>query len=269
MSKAKKGVVYLVGAGPGDPELLTLRAASLLASADVIFHDDLVPPAILDHAHPEAIVISVGKRCGNKRITQEEIHSLLIHAARSGQSVVRLKSGDPLVFGRAAEEMDALSAANIPFDVVPGITAAFAAAASLRTSFTDRRVASKIIFATGHQATHPSQLQNETTQENSAVWHGMLPEDATLVVYMPGRDYRALAENLLAQDVAADMPCVAVSCAGQPEQSISTTTLDHLAGLETGPAPVLLLIGRPMAVACQRNANHTAVIDESLYALAL
>ncbi|HUZ04384.1 MAG TPA: uroporphyrinogen-III C-methyltransferase [Acidobacteriaceae bacterium] len=271
MSDAQKGVIYLVGAGPGDPELLTLRAASLLASADIIFHDDLVPQAILDCAHAQAIIISVGKRCGKKRITQEEIHALMIHAAQSGQSVVRLKSGDPLVFGRAAEEMEALAAANIPFHVVPGITAAFAAAATLHTSLTDRRTASKIIFATGRQATHPQRKPNTTNQDDAAVWQGALPEDATLIVYMPGRDYRALASNLLQQGLLRDMPCIAVSCAGQPEQTIDATTLEHLAELEAGPAPVLLLIGRPMAIACERNAKVAAKangkIDATLLAL--
>ena len=108
MKTAVKGTVYLVGAGPGDPELLTLKAAGLLATADVVLHDDLVPQAILDLAGLHARVVSVGKRCGNRRITQEQIHALMIEQAQSGSSVVRLKSGDPLIFGRAGEEIEAL-----------------------------------------------------------------------------------------------------------------------------------------------------------------
>ncbi|MGC2301418.1 MAG: SAM-dependent methyltransferase, partial [Acidobacteriaceae bacterium] len=116
MTAAQPGRVSLVGAGPGDPELLTLRAARLLATTDVVLHDDLVPAAVLAHAE-RALVINVGKRCGRKNISQEQINAMMIEYARRGLAVVRLKSGDPLVFGRAGEEMDALRAAGIPFDV--------------------------------------------------------------------------------------------------------------------------------------------------------
>jgi uroporphyrin-III C-methyltransferase len=131
MTRAQSGVVYLVGAGPGDPELLTLRAVRLLESADVVLHDDLVPDELLALVHRHALVTSVGKRCGRPRITQAGIHKLMIESARARQSVVRLKSGDPLVFGRAGEEIAALRAAGIAFEVVPGVTAAFAAGAAL------------------------------------------------------------------------------------------------------------------------------------------
>ena len=152
MMVAEKGTVYLVGAGPGDPELLTVKAAALLRSADLVLHDDLVPAAVLAMAGGQALVVSVGKRCGVKRVRQSEIHSLMIESARQQLSVVRLKSGDPLVFGRAAEEIDALRAADIPFQVVPGITAAFAAAAQIGCSLTDRRSASSVELHTGHKA---------------------------------------------------------------------------------------------------------------------
>lgn len=262
MTKAQKGVVYLVGSGPGDPELLTLCAASLLSSADVVLHDGLITQAVLDRVSPLARVINVEKRCGLKKITQQEIHALMVEAARAGDSVVRLKSGDPLVYGRAAEEMEALQAAEIPFHVVPGITAGFAAAAMLHASLTDRRSASKIIFVTGQQATHtrkPAQNSAPAAAESAPekmepVWQGSLPEDATLIVYMPGRTYRALAENLLAQGMAPEMPCVAVSRAGQPEQRTQSATLEHLAEVEAGPAPTLVMIGQPMARAAERNA---------------
>ena len=188
---ASVGKVYLVGAGPGDPDLLTVKAVRLIRSADVILHDDLVPQAILDYASPSAEIVNVGKRCGTKTITQEEINALMIEHARENRSVVRLKSGDPLIFGRAAEEMDALAEAGIAFQVVPGITAAFAAAAAIGCSLTDRRSASNVIFSTGHHA----QSHNEAP----------LPEleDATRVVYMPGRDLTLLAQEWLAAGPAA------------------------------------------------------------------
>ena len=131
-------IVYLVGAGPGDPDLLTLRALRLLQRADVVLHDDLVSPEILQLVHPAALIQNVGKRCGRKRITQEEIHARMIDAARTGQTVIRLQGGDPSLFGRTGEEMKALREAGIDFEVVPGITAAFAAAASAKISLTER-----------------------------------------------------------------------------------------------------------------------------------
>jgi uroporphyrin-III C-methyltransferase / precorrin-2 dehydrogenase / sirohydrochlorin ferrochelatase len=224
---AVKGRVYLVGAGPGDPDLLTSRAARLLATADVVLNDDLVPEALLALAHPEALAQNVGKRCGAKKITQAEINAMMIENARAGRSVVRLKSGDPLVFGRAAEEIDALRAAGVEFEVVPGITAAFAAAAALGLSLTDRRASSSVHFSSGHHAT------------------GGPPEipEPTRVVYMPGRDFSALAAEWREQGLPGDLPCVAISRAAQPDQRITATTLDDLDTVRPGPAPVLLLAG--------------------------
>src|ERR1700684_4065145 len=144
---AQPGVVYLVGAGPGDPELLTLRALRLLQTADVILPDDLVSDEVLALASPSALVVPVGKRCGQPRITQAGIHALMLEHAGQGRSVLRLKSGDPLIFGRASEEIAALREAAIPFEIVPGITAAFAVAATLQTPLTDRTAASKLILA--------------------------------------------------------------------------------------------------------------------------
>jgi uroporphyrin-III C-methyltransferase len=143
-SAAQPGTVYLAGAGPGDPNLLTIRVLKLLETADVILPDDLVSADILSLAHAGAEIIPVGKRCGQPRITQAEIHVLMLDAARAGRSVLRLKSGDPLIFGRAGEEIGALRQAKIPFEIVPGITTAFAAAARLRTPLTDRSAASKL-----------------------------------------------------------------------------------------------------------------------------
>ncbi|HEX5283657.1 MAG TPA: uroporphyrinogen-III C-methyltransferase [Bryocella sp.] len=237
MTKAQAGKVYRVGAGPGDPELLTVRAVRLLESADVVFHDDLVPDEVLALAHKHALVTSVGKRCGRPRITQQGIHSLMIEAARAGQSVVRLKSGDPLVFGRAGEEIAALRAADVKFEVVPGVTAAFAAGASLALPLTDRKYASKLIFCTGHHA---------TGKDPAPIWSGPLPEDATLVIYMPGRDTARLARELAEAGVAADVPCAAVSQAATTRQSYVVSRLEGLAEMECGPAPLLVLVGRAM-----------------------
>jgi uroporphyrin-III C-methyltransferase len=237
MTTAQKGTVYLVGAGPGDPELLTLRAVRLLESADVVLHVDLVPDEVLALVHRHALITSVGKRCGRPRITQAGIHRLMIESARAGQSVVRLKSGDPLVFGRAGEEIAALRAADVAFEVVPGVTAAFAAGAALRLPLTDRESASKLIFVTGHHA---------AGKDETPLWSGTLPEDATLVVYMPGRDTMRLAQELTASGVAADMPCCAISHAATARQTHAAARLDGLGDLACGPAPLLLLVGRAM-----------------------
>lgn len=226
----EEGKVYLIGAGPGDPDLLTVKALRLLQSAGVVLHDDLVPQAILDLA-PGAEIVNVGKRCGTKSITQDEINALMIEHARAQRSVVRLKSGDPLIFGRAAEEMAALRDAGIPFEVVPGITSALAAAAAIPCSLTDRNSASNVIFSTGHHA----QSHN----------HAPLPqlEDATRVVYMPGRDLTLLAQEWLQEGLPADFPCVIVSRAAQPDQEIQSTTLDRLGEAAPALAPSLLIAG--------------------------
>jgi uroporphyrin-III C-methyltransferase len=240
MTIAQKGTVYLVGAGPGDPELLTLKAADLLATADVILHDDLVPQAILDRAGSQALVRSVGKRCGAAHITQEQIHALMIEHARLGCSVVRLKSGDPVVFGRAGEEIDALEAADVPCEIVSGVTAMFAAAAAMRKSLTDRRSASKIILTTAHHAPEKS------SKGRASFWHGTLPNDATLGIYMPGRDLSALAWDMLAAGLSPELPCAVVSHISLPSQQTRTTTLGNLASVAVGPAPLLVLAGWPL-----------------------
>ena len=238
MTTAQKGVVYLVGAGPGDPELLTLKALRLLETADVVFHDDLVPEEVLARVHGHALVTSVGKRCGRPRITQEGIHALMIESAQAGQSVVRLKQGDPLVFGRAAEEIAALRAAGLAFEVVPGVTAALAAGATLALPLTDRKSASKLIFCTGHHAAEK--------EDAPPIWSGSLPGDATLVVYMPGREMGRIARELREAGVAEDVACCAISHAATERQSWVAGTLRGLGELECGPAPLLLLVGRAM-----------------------
>jgi uroporphyrin-III C-methyltransferase/precorrin-2 dehydrogenase/sirohydrochlorin ferrochelatase len=229
--EAAHGKVALVGAGPGDPELLTVKALRKIEAAEVVLHDDLVPEAILTLASPNAEVVNVGKRCGTKSITQEEIHAMMIDHARSGRSVVRLKSGDPLIFGRAAEEMAALTEAGVAYEVVPGITAAFAAAAAVGCSLTSRNSASNVIFSTGHHA------QSHNVSPMPEI------EDATRVVYMPGRDLRLLALEWMQEGLPGDFPCAIVSRAGQPEQQVQFTILADLADVEAVPAPSLLVAG--------------------------
>ena len=196
------GKVYLAGAGPGDPELLTRRAYSLLLEADIILPDDLVSDEILALTNPAALIIPVGKRCGQPRITQAGIHALMLTHAGLGRSVLRLKSGDPMVFGRANEEIAALREAGIPFEIVPGITTAFAVAASLQTPLTDRATASKLILATAHHA---------ADKAHPVAWDGAFPQDSTLVLYMPGRNFAALTASLLASGIAPETPVAAVS----------------------------------------------------------
>jgi uroporphyrin-III C-methyltransferase / precorrin-2 dehydrogenase / sirohydrochlorin ferrochelatase len=244
--RASAGTAYLVGAGPGDPDLLTVKAVRLIESADVILHDDLVPQAVLDLASASAEIENVGKRCGAKNITQDEINALIVEGARAGRSVVRLKSGDPLLFGRAAEEIEALTEAGIPYAVIPGVSAAFAAAAALGRSLTDRACASNVILSTGHHA----------QSHNRAPLPAL--EDATRVVYMPGRDLALLAEEWMAEGLPAELPCAVVSRAAQPEQEVFHTTLGALGDAEPVAAPSLLIAGWAV-----REANLTAA-SESL-----
>jgi uroporphyrin-III C-methyltransferase/precorrin-2 dehydrogenase/sirohydrochlorin ferrochelatase len=230
-TRAIAGHVALVGAGPGDPELLTVKALRLIESADVLLHDDLVPSAIVNLAPPHAVIVNVGKRCGSKTIAQEEINALMIEHARAGRSVVRLKSGDPLLFGRAAEEMTALEDAGIPFEIVPGVSAAFAAAAALSCSLTDRDWASHVVFSTGHHA------QSHNREALPAL------EAGTRVVYMPGRDLALLAAEWLSEGLPADLPCAVVSRAAQPDQKVVHTILGELGSVAPAAAPSLLIAG--------------------------
>lgn len=238
-------MVYLVGAGPGDPDLLTVRAERLLATAEVVLHDDLVPDAIVSLCSPQALVTSVGKRCGRPRITQVGIHELMIDSARRNLSVVRLKSGDPMVFGRAAEELNALRDAGIPVEVVPGVSAVFAAGAVLQLPLTDRRSASKLILITGNHAA------DKSTGDILPVWQGTLPDDATLAIYMPGRDLAAVVNDLRSAGVPEDMPCVAISCAATPRQQASASALAAFGKIIPGAAPLLVLVGRAMQAMLQ------------------
>ncbi len=247
------GTVYLVGAGPGDPELLTLRAVRLIESADVILHDDLVPQAILDLVKAESDVVNVGKRCGAKTITQEEINGLMVENARAGRSVVRLKSGDPMLFGRASEELAELAEAQVPAEIVPGVSAAFAAAAAIGRSLTDRDWASHVILSTGHHA------QSHNREALPAI------EAGTRVIYMPGRNLALLAAEWLAEGLPEDLPCAVVSRAAQPDQRVFHTTLGALGEAEPAAAPSLLIAGWAVRAmrAGERSIDRAAFIEAS------
>ena len=228
-----KGKVYLVGAGPGDPELLTLKAARLLASADAVLHDDLVPSAILKMISPAAIINNVGKRCGRLSIRQEEINCLMITLASKSLRVVRLKGGDPLIFGRGGEEIAALRAAHIAYEIVPGITTALGAAASAEIPLTDRRASSSVVFLSAHLADHKDQ----------ADWSLLARSGATLVLYMPGSDFRAISRRLRFAGLSPDTPCAIVSRATTAEEQILGTTIQELDGARRLPPPSLLVVG--------------------------
>jgi uroporphyrin-III C-methyltransferase len=229
LARAEKGTVYLVGAGPGSLDLLTLRAHALISSASCLLHDDLVSEEILSLAASDALVRNVGKRCGTKTITQEAINEWMIQFAESGHSVVRLKSGDPLLFGRAAEEIDALLGASIPFELVPGVSAGFAAAALAGIPLTGRISTSRVLFATRH-------LAAGTTNGLA----GITP-NVSLVLYMPGRDYAAIAAELFANGWSASTRCIVASSLGTASQQLETCTLSELAGLARLPSPTLMV----------------------------
>ncbi len=225
--------VFLIGAGPGDPELLTMRAARLLQQADVVLHDALVSREVLERVSPRAKLVDVGKRCGPKLLTQEEINGLLIRYAGSAEVVVRLKGGDPLIFGRAGEEIEALVSAGIKVEVVPGITAGLAAAAAAGVSLTDRRFAASVVFVTAHRSSGRGEVQ----------WKQIARRGSTLVIYMPGEDHARLAREIVAAGVPAQTACAVVSSASRPGQQISWTDLDGLERRPSLPAPAVVIVG--------------------------
>jgi len=227
------GKVYLVGAGPGDPELLTVKAALLLSRAGIVFHDSLVSREILQLIARDAEVIDVGKRCGQKLLTQDEINSLLVSAAANHAVAIRLKGGDPLIFGRAGEEIEALRNAGVDFEIVPGITAALGAAAAAGISLTDRRAASQIVISTFSRGT-----------EGASMDFGAITSTTTLALYMPGPDYAEVAHRLREGGLPDDLPCAIVSNATCAEQQIRWTSVGRLAHEEKLPAPALMIVGR-------------------------
>jgi uroporphyrin-III C-methyltransferase/precorrin-2 dehydrogenase/sirohydrochlorin ferrochelatase len=235
------GRVTLVGAGPGNPELLTLRAVRALHAADVILFDDLVAPEILEFARREAKKMLVGKSGHKPSCKQEEINALMVSLARSGKHVVRLKGGDPMIFGRADEEIDACHACAIPVEVVPGISTAQAAASRLGVSLTHRRDARRVQFVTAH-------AENGTLPENLD-WASIADPAATTAVYMPGRTIAEFAQRAIANGLHAATPAVAVAALGRSGETIVHATLGDIASRlrqETLPTPLLVLIGRTL-----------------------
>ena len=255
------GKVFLVGAGPGDPELLTLKAHRLLQQADLILHDDLVTAAVIALAGPRAIVINVGKRCGVKKITQLQINALMVDAAREGKQVVRLKSGDPGIFGRLNEELDALRSAKVPFEIVPGVTAANAAAASIGVSLTDRHKSSRVVFVSGHQAATKGPI-------NEPDWNSLAQENATIVVYMPGSGLRHLSRKLIAAGLAPETSSVVVAHASTARQKEFWSTVGELGDLDSS-SPSIVLIGRALDPTASRAAIESLSSDDLFGAYSL
>jgi siroheme synthase len=314
--EAVVGKVFLVGAGPGDPDLLTVRALRLLQQADIVLHDALVSPEILAlsrtpeapqpaasalpeapqpaasalpeapqpaasalpeapqpaaSALPEAPqpaasalplsrtpqIIDIGKRCGTKLLTQQEINTLLVAYASKYEVVVRLKGGDPSIFGRAGEEIEALVEANVPFEIVPGITSAIASAAAAGISLTDRRHAASVVFITAHRG----------AGAEAVAWDKLVASESTLAIYMPGSGYQLLSARLCAAGLNPRTPCTIVSHASRPSRQVRYCDLTSLASLSPQPAPALLIVGecaRQLHCALDNAALDTAILDNAI-----
>lgn len=239
----KSGSIALVGAGPGSADLLTMRALRVLQSADVVLHDRLVSPAILDLARREARRILVGKAVGAPSCRQDEINALMVKLAREGNRVVRLKGGDPLLFGRAAEEIAAARANGLPIEVVPGISAAFGAAAELMIPLTDRRFARRVQFVTGH---------SEDGRAPEHDWPGLADPQTTTVFYMGSRTFAAMLPKLLAAGLDPETPALAVLAVTTPAQqhvSATVTQLPQALATVDPKLPCLILMGRAVTAA--------------------
>jgi uroporphyrin-III C-methyltransferase len=236
-SVTTKGTVTLVGAGPGDPDLLTLKALKAIKAADVIVYDRLVSPEILALAEPGTARIDVGKQPQRHAVPQHEINDILVRLARSGRSVVRLKGGDPFIFGRGSEEALELTRNDIPFSVIPGITAAQGAAASLHVPLTHRGQASGVRYVTGH-CREDAELDLD--------WEGLADPQTTLVIYMGLANLRGIASRLMAVGRSPETPVLAVNNATLPRERRLNSSLDRIATEVERAAfegPVLFVIG--------------------------
>lgn len=229
--------VSLVGAGPGDPELITVRGLKRLQAADVIVHDELVGKELLSHAAPGAELIYVGKRCGNHAMEQERINALLVERALAGKRVVRLKGGDPFIFGRGGEEMAELVRSGVPVEVIPGVTAAAAAGAASGVPLTHRELSSGVIFLTGHE--------RPDKPESAIDWQALARTRMTLCIYMGVKKISLIAEQLIAGGLEGDTPVAIVSRATWGDQSQLFATLGELSRGEHREvaAPALAIIG--------------------------
>jgi len=235
------GCVWLVGAGPGDPDLLTVKALKTLRAADVIVHDGLVSQEILDLAQPEARRISVAKRKSRHSYAQDEINRMLVAFAQEGLKVVRLKGGDPFIFGRGGEELEACREAGVPCVVVPGVTAAFAAAASAGAPLTHRGSAQAVTFVTAHAA------HGEVPDLD---WAALARANQTVAVYMGLSTAGVIAERLIAAGRDPATPALIVENASRPDEQLRRTTLGRLSQAAAGlTGPALLILGEAMALA--------------------
>jgi len=247
-SAGKLETVSLVGAGPGDPDLLTLRALHALADADVVFYDELVTPAVLDRARRGAEQVFVGKRRGEAGIGQDEINRRLVAAARAGRRVVRLKGGDPFIFGRGGEELEYLRAADVPVVVVPGVTAALGCAAEAGLPLTFRNEAGKLAFITAQRA-----------EEAAATdWSSLPDRQTTLVVYMGLASAAAVRDGLIAAGRDGETPAAVLARGTRPDSQAAVGRLDELAALasEVGEGPAILVIGEVVARSTPWRAAH-------------
>jgi len=229
------GTVHLVGAGPGDPDLLTLRAARLVMNARLIVHDGLVDPAVLALARRDCRMISVAKQRARHSLPQSEINALLVREALAGNDVVRLKGGDPFVFGRGGEELEACKAAGVPVEVVPGVSAALGAAAAAQLPLTHRAKASVVSFVAG-------QCQGLSEQN----WAGLAGVGRTLVIYMGVATAEAIAEKLIADGVAPEMPVAVIENACRPQMRVLRAPLAGLGPLmarERVKSPAVIVVG--------------------------
>jgi uroporphyrin-III C-methyltransferase len=239
MTNREIGTVYLVGAGPGDPDLLTLRAARLLMAASLIVHDGLVDPGILAMAKPGARMISVAKRRDRHTLPQEEICGLLVSEALAGNDVVRLKGGDPFIFGRGGEEVEACRAAGVPVEIIPGISAANGAAAAAQIPLTHRDSASIVTFVAG-------QCKGLTDQN----WAGLAGQGRTLVIYMGVKTAPQIAEKLMADGLSPEMPVAVVENAARSAMRVlrgPLAELPELVARERIRSPALIIIGEVTA----------------------
>ncbi|MGF7147905.1 uroporphyrin-III C-methyltransferase [Sphingomonas zeicaulis] len=251
------GTVRLVGAGPGDPDLLTVRAARLIGAARLIVHDGLVDARILAMAAPGAELISVAKQRSRHTMKQEEINALLVARALGGEDVVRLKGGDSFIFGRGGEEVDACQAAGVPVEVVPGISAAIGCAAEALVPLTHRDAASAVSFVAG-------QCKGLTEQD----WSGLAGHGRTLVIYMGIATADAIAEKLIADGVSPGIPVAVLEKGGRPDARALRTLLADLGGLiarERVTSPALIVVGQ---VAARADANQMAIFAKQAELLA-
>lgn len=246
VSAEKNGKVYLVGAGPGDAELLTLKALKLIQSADVVLHDELIGPEVMDCIPSTTEVENVGKRCGKKSARQEYINNRLVQHALLGRQVVRLKGGDPLLFGRAGEEIEALRKAKINFEIIPGVTAALAAAAGAQIPLTHRNVSSALMVLTSHHA----------PTADPDPWPAHIPTNVTLVVYMPGYAYEETKGKLLKAGLSSRTPCAVISQATSPQEQVYRTTIADLHRAPKLAAPTLLVVGDVVRFAEHATLHH-------------